>query len=71
MVQNVWRHWTIDSEEDNKRIWNSEIEAESFKPSVFIKQPEDLEACLEIMLDNFEWIKIYQLELLVGSEQYP
>jgi hypothetical protein len=38
---------------------------------MFIKSEDDIKKCIQILKDQFEMIKIYQIELIVGSVQYP
>ena len=42
-VQNVWRHWKVDTVDDDKKIWNKEISHEKFIPSAYMKNEEDLD----------------------------
>ena len=37
----------------------------------FMKNEEDVKGCLGLLLDRFDEFKVFQLELLAGSEQYP
>ena len=37
----------------------------------FLKKEGDVDNCLDIILENFNLIKIYQRELIVGSAYYP
>ena len=39
--------------------------------SKFLKKENDIEDCLSIILENFNLIKIYQKELIVGSIHFP
>lgn len=50
-VQNVWRNWTEDTEEDclNSFRIDTNNNAE-FDISLFIRKPEDAKRCLDIML---------------------
>jgi hypothetical protein len=44
---------------------------EEFDVSKFIKNPDDAKKCMELLLENFDMVKVYQKELLVGSNKYP
>ena len=66
-VQNVWRPWRIDSEDDNSYSFNLDVKDKKFDPSMFIKSEDDIKKCIQILKDEFEMIKVYQLEVIVGS----
>ena len=61
----------MDNPKDNKMSFDADIQAETFDPSTFIKQKDDLQDSIQIMREHFDLIKIYQLELIVGSDKYP
>mmetsp|Transcript_28843 Transcript_28843/g.43553 ORF Transcript_28843/g.43553 Transcript_28843/m.43553 type:complete len:187 (+) Transcript_28843:941-1501(+) len=70
-IQNVWRHWLEDSEEEIDKSFISDTETEEFAEARFIKNEEDWFKCLQVLKDNFDIIKVYQREMLFGSNKYP
>lgn len=67
----MWRSWIEDSEEDCLNSFNKDTQCEEFEVHKFIKNPDDAKRCLDILLENFDMVKVYQKELLVGSSKYP
>ena len=59
VVQNVWRPWHIDTDEENSRMLQIELNSGLFNPSRYIKQKNDLDDCYPILIEHMEWIKIY------------
>ena len=70
-VQNVWRDWKEDTFEDQAKSYTKITTHKEFDMTKFLKKEGDVDNCLDIILDNFNLIKIYQKELIVGSAYYP
>ena len=59
-VQNIWRYWIDDTPEDAAKSFEIDREeGEDFYMPNLIKDPEDASNVFELLLQNFEIIKIY------------
>ena len=72
-ICNVWRKWREDSNEDKRNAFYNDIATtDSFNPEAYIKDAEQMENCKRILLENFDFIKIAYMEMLVKSpKSYP
>jgi len=67
-TSNVWRKWRSDTLEDKLRAFNNDIASpDSFDAPSYIKDADELDNCKHILLDNFDYIKIVFIEMLVRS----
>ena len=55
---NVWRKWREDSEMDIKLAVQADMVEESFQPELFLKRPDDIKFCKEIIEKWFDKLKI-------------
>lgn len=71
IVQNVWRNWLEDTDEQKAQSFLRDISDEKFDISTFIKVEDDQRKSLEILMKNYDLIKVFQKELLIGSTYFP
>ena len=73
----MWRKWREDTENDVEMGLLSDMVDESFNPSLFLKDEDDIELCKDIFKDWFHKIKICHIENLAktwesaGNNTYP
>jgi len=72
-LQNVWRKFREDKEEDEIKAFNNDCSTEeSFNPDAYIKEIDDKEACKKVLLENFDIVKVAYMEMLARSvKTYP
>ena len=67
-IANVWRYWLDDSQEDIFKSFQEDLEHQSqFLIHKYIRCPIDAGNSMNIMMDNFDIIKIYQKHLQFSS----
>ena len=66
VAKNVWRLWLKDTPQDEEQAFKKDIEVD-FNPELFIKDPNDIKKCLDILQQNFGILQIIYLQGLANS----
>jgi hypothetical protein len=63
---NVWRKWKDPTETEMEKACLEDTSTD-FDPSLFLKNPDDVERCKELLLDHFDMIQIAFITALSNS----
>ena len=68
---NVWRKWRDPKEKDLDEAFKLDI-SQAFDPGLFLKDPDDVSNCKEVLQFNFDIVRTVHKELLAKSpETFP
>lgn len=81
VLPNVFKRWIRDDLERETSAYmsdtspyfiaNSSERRDNFEPELFIKSPEDIEKCEQIIKENFRFLQVIYLEGISKSKSYP